>query len=89
MIATIIRLPKEDYEYYKEYARSKGWSTAELFRKAATKMVKRGKVDKKISIWDLGTKWVIKNGPTDGSINHDRDIYEFEENKIKKQWGIK
>ncbi|MFA6518167.1 MAG: hypothetical protein WCV93_00765 [Candidatus Shapirobacteria bacterium] len=40
---------------------------------------------KKYSFRDLGTKWVIKNGPTEGSINHDRDMYEFEENKIKKQ----
>lgn len=82
MVSTLIRIPDDEYELYKELARNRGESLAEYFRKAARKaagLTKKSK--KKYSIWDLGTKIVFKGGPKDGSVNHDKYYYEFEEKK--------
>ena len=87
MITTVIRIPKEEYELYKEIAREKGISLAEFLRKSARKEAKiKTKRSKKYSIFDLGTKVVAKGGPRDGSVNHDKYLYEFEEAKMKKYW---
>lgn len=82
MTATLIRIPDDEYELYKELARARGESLAEYFRKAARKAAGLAKKPKKkYSIWDLGTKVVFKGGPKDGSINHDKYYYEFEDKK--------
>ena len=84
MITTVIRIPKEEYELYKEIAREKGISLAEYFRKAARKEAKKKKARSiKYSIFDLGTKVVFKGGPRDGAVNHDKYYYEFEESKMR------
>ena len=84
MATAIVRLPNEEYDLYKEIAREKGESVAEFFRKAARRASGIKKPTKKYSIWDLRTKIVFKGGPKDGSINHDKYYYEFEE---KKRFG--
>lgn len=82
----LIRVPEEDYPYYKEYADSKDWSMAELFRESAKKEIglKKKKAKKKYSIWDLGTKLVFNSGLKDASVNTDKYYYEFEEKKWRK-----
>lgn len=85
MVTTLIRLPEEEYELYKEIAREKGESLAEFFRTAARKRVGIKKKAKTYSFWDLGTKIVSTGGPKDGSINHDKYYYEFEEKKRKRK----
>lgn len=86
MVTTVIRIPEEEYLFYKELARERGESLAEYFRKAARK---EARIDKKksktYSIWNLGTKVVFKGGPKDGSINHDKYYYEFEDKKRKRK----
>ena len=85
MISTLIRLPEEEYELYKELARERKISLAEYFREAARKEAKIKKArSKKYSIFDLGTKVVFKGGPKDGAINHDKYYYEFEEAKMRR-----
>lgn len=85
MVTTIIRLPKEEHELYKEIARARGVSLAEYFRKAARKEAKiPTKKKSSYSIWNLGTKVVFKGGPKDGSVNTDKYLYEFEEAKLKR-----
>ena len=37
MVATLIRIPDDEYEVYKELARERGESLAEWFRKLARK----------------------------------------------------
>ena len=74
MIATIIRLPQEDHEFYKEFAYKNGMSLAEFFRLAAREITSIKIKKKKYSFFDLGTKVVFKGGPKSGSLNHD-DIY--------------
>jgi hypothetical protein len=83
MVATLIRIPEEEHEFYKEYAAKSGISLSEFFRLAAREVVTIKPKKKEYSFFDLGTKVVFrgKGGPTDGSINHDRDIYEFEDKK--------
>ena len=84
MITTLIRLPEEEYKLYKELSRERGESLAEYFRKAARKDAGISKKTvKKYSVWDLGTKIVFKGGPKDGSVNHDKYYYEFEDKKRK------
>ena len=86
MTSTLIRIPDDEYELYKELARTRGESLAEYFRKAARKaagLTKKAK--KKYSIWDLGTKVVFKGGPKDGSVNFDKYLYEAEEAKKKRK----
>ncbi len=85
MITTVIRLPEEEYKYYKDLAHEKGISLAEFFRVAARKEAAPKKKHSKYSIWDLGTKVVSHRGPKDGSVNADKYYYEFEEAKIRKQ----
>ena len=86
MIATLIRLPEDEYLLYKELARERGESLAEFFRSAARKdPAVAKKTSLKYSFWNIGTKFIIKDGPKDGSINVDRDLYEVEEAKIRKQ----
>lgn len=87
MKTTLIRFPDDEYELYKEIAREKGWSLAELMRdsmrkKNVIKLKKNAK--KKYSIWDLGTKIVFKGGPRDASVNADKYYYEFEEAKMRR-----
>ncbi len=85
MIPTLIRLPEEEYLLYKELARERGESLAEFFRMAARKdrtVVKRK--SPKYSFWNIGTTVIAKGGPKDGSVNHDKFYYEFEEAKIRK-----
>lgn len=43
------------------------------------------KTKKKYSFFDLGTKVVFKSGPKDGSVNHGKYYYEFEEKKLFKR----
>jgi len=86
MRATIIRIPDEEIRRYKEIARERGDSLAEFFRKAARKEAKIPKKKSKYSFWDIGTKIVSNVGPRDGSINHDKYLYEFEEAKMKRYW---
>lgn len=85
MVTTVIRIPENEYALYKELARERGVSLAEYFRTAARK---DAKIEKKrrsrYSFWDLGTKFTIRGGPKDGSVNHDRYLYEFEESKLRK-----
>lgn len=84
MITTLIRIPKEEYELYKEIAREKGISLAEFIRKSARKEARiKTKKSKKYSIFDLGTKVVSRGGPRDGSVNTDKYYYEFEAKKRK------
>lgn len=86
MTSTLIRIPDDEYELYKEIARNRGESLAEYFRKAARKaagLAKKSK--KKYSIWDLGTKIVFKGGPKDGSFNHDKYYYDSEEKKRRSR----
>jgi hypothetical protein len=85
MVATLIRIPEDEYKLYKELAREKGESLAEFFRKAVRKSSGiKPKKKSKHSIWDLGTKVVFKGkAPKDGSINHDKPLYEFEEKKMR------
>lgn len=86
MTSTLIRIPDDEYELYKELARARGESLAEYFRKAARKaagLTKKPK--KKYSIWDLGTKIVFKGGPKDGSVNFDKYLYEAEEAEMRRK----
>ena len=85
MVATLIRIPDDEYEVYKELARERGESLAEWFRKLARKGagIERP-LKKKYSIWDLGTKIVFKGGLRDASVNHDKYYYEFEEAKMRR-----
>jgi hypothetical protein len=83
MVATIIRLPEEELELYKEYAYRNGISVAEFFRVSARKVVSVKPKKSKHSFFDLGTKVVFKgNSPKDGSTNHDKYYYEFEDRKM-------
>lgn len=84
MITTVIRLPEEDHKLYKELARENNESLAEFFRKAARNeaRVNREKITS-YSIFDLGTKIVSRVGPKDGSVNHDKYYYEYENKKRK------
>jgi hypothetical protein len=85
MVATLIRLPENEYTLYKELARERGVSLAEYFRTAARKAAgKKGKTPQKYSIFDLGTKVVYRGGPRDGSVNHDKYYYEYEERKMRR-----
>lgn len=87
MVATLIRIPDEEYRLYKEIARERGISLAEYFRSIARKDTKKvKKVKTKYSFWNIGTTIVSKVGPRDGSINHDKYLYEFEEAKMKRYW---
>lgn len=85
MVATIIRIPEEEHELYKEYAYKNGISLSEFFRLAARQVTKVKTPKKKYSIFDLGTKIVYrgKDGPRDGSVNHDKYYYDFEDKKRK------
>lgn len=85
MVATIIRLPEEEHELYKEYAYRNGISVSEFFRLAARKVVTVKPKKSKHSFFDLGTKLVFKGGPRDGSVNHDKYIHEFEDKKRFKK----
>lgn len=83
MVATIIRLPEEEHELYKDYAYKNGISLAEFFRLAARKITSAKSKKSKYSIFDLGTKVIFKGrgAPKDGSVNHDKYYYEFEDKK--------
>jgi len=83
MVATLIRIPEEEHEFYKEYAYKSGISLSEFFRMAAREVVPMKPKKKEYSFFDLGTKVVYKgkNGPIDGSVNHDKYLYEFEDKK--------
>lgn len=86
MVATIIRLPEEEHELYKEYAYKNGMSLNEFFRFSAREVTGRKATKSKHSFFDLGTKVLYKGREsTDGSINHDRDLYEFEDKKRFKK----
>ncbi|MBU0569293.1 hypothetical protein KKB40_00740 [Patescibacteria group bacterium] len=86
MIPTLIRIPEEEHKLYKELASGMGISLAEYIRIAVRKKAKVvPKKKMKHSIFDLGTKIVFSGGPGDGSLNHDKHIYEFEEKKIRRQ----
>ena len=82
MVATLIRIPEEEHEFYKEYAYKNGISLSEFFRLAAREVVPIRSKKKEHSFFDLGTKLVFKSGPKDGSINHDKYLYEFEDRKM-------
>lgn len=82
MVATIIRLPEEEHDLYKKYAYKNGISLAEFFRLAAREVASGKTTKSKHSFFDLGTKLVFRGGPKDGSINHDKYLYEFEDKKI-------
>lgn len=85
MVTTVIRIPEDEYALYKELARERGVSLAEYFRAAARKAAgKKEKKSKKYSIFDLGTKVVYRGGPRDGSVNHDKYYYEYEEQKMRR-----
>lgn len=87
MVATLIRIPDEEYELYKELAREKGWSLAEWFRSSARKtsgISDKRKRNKKYSFWNLGRTFIIRGGPRDASVNHDKYYYEFEEAKMRR-----
>jgi len=83
MVATLIRIPEEEHEFYKEYAYKNGISLSEFFRLAAREVVTIKPKKKEYSIFDLGTKVIFRGrgGPRDGSINHDKYYYEFEDKK--------
>lgn len=81
MIATILRLPEEEHAFYKDYAYKNGMSLNEFLSMAAKTVSGLVPKKKKYSIFDLGTKVVFDSGPKDGSINHDKYYYEFEESK--------
>lgn len=84
MVATLIRIPDDEYRLYKEIARERDISLAEFFRKAARKSIGREKkASGKYSFWNLGTKFVIEKGPKDGSIKHDKYYYMYEDKKRK------
>ncbi len=82
MVATIIRLPEEEHELYKEYAYKNGMSLNEFFRFSAREIAGKKAIKSKHSFFDIGTKVVFKGGPKDGSINHDKYLYEFEDKKM-------
>lgn len=75
MTATVIRLPEEELNLYKVLASEKGLSLAGYFREAARKASGIKTASSKKSVWDLGTKFVIKKGPKTGSIDHDKYLY--------------
>lgn len=83
MTPILIRVPDDKYELYKELAREEGLSLAGFFRDAADKKIVANRPKKKYSIFDLGTTVIFKGGPKDGSVNHDKYLYEFEERKIR------
>jgi hypothetical protein len=87
MVPFIIRIPENEYELYKELARARGESLAEYFRKAARKTAKlKERNTRKYSIWDLGTKVILKGRiPKDSSVNFDKYLYEAEEKKLRKK----
>lgn len=81
MATTLIRVPDEEYLFYKELASRRGISLAEYFRVAAWK--ESGMLKKSKAIFDLGTKVVFNGGPVNGATNHDQFYYEFEKKKRK------
>lgn len=87
MVATIIRLPEEEHKLYKEYAFKNGMSLAEFFRLAAREVASIKPKKEKYSVFDLGTKIVFRGrgAPKDGSVNHDKYLYEFEDKKRFKK----
>lgn len=86
MVATIIRLPEEEHELYREYAFKNGMSLAEFFRLAAREITHIKPKKESSSFFDLGTKIVFKGkSPKDGSVNHDKYYYEFEDKKRFKR----
>ena len=83
MIATILRLPEEEHAFYKDYAYKNGMSLNEFLSMAAKTVSGLVTKKKKYSFFDIGTKYSFKGGPRDGSVNHDKYYYEFEESKMK------
>jgi len=82
MVTTLIRIPENEYSLYKELARERGVSLAEYFRTAARKDAKIGKkTSARFSFWNLGSIVKSKRGPRDGSVNHDKYYYEYEDRK--------
>ena len=82
MVATLIRIPDEHYRLYKEIAFDKGISLSEFIRKALEEKMKL--VIKTRTIMDVGTKFIINNGPKDGSTNHDAYYYKSEAKKLRQ-----
>ncbi len=79
MTTTLIRIPDDEYLFYKELASARGISLAEYFRVAAWK--EAGMHKKSKTVFDLGTKVVFNGGPINGAIDHDKYYYEFEKKK--------
>jgi len=75
-VPVLIRIPEEEYLLYKKMAAGEGVSLAGFFRDAASKKIGVKKAKKKYSIFDLGTKVVLKGGPKDASVNFDKYLYE-------------
>lgn len=85
MVTTVIRIPENEYTLYKELARERGVSLAEYFRRAARKDAKiEKKKSSRYSFWNIGTVVKSNKGPRDGSVNHDKYYYEYEERKMRR-----
>jgi len=82
MVTTLIRIPENEYALYKELARERGISLAEYFRAAARKDAKIIKKRlSRYSFWNIGSIVKSNRGPRDGSVNHDKYYYEYEDRK--------
>lgn len=79
LVATNIRIPRDDYEWYKTIASERGESFAQLTRRVLAEKVKypaikSKKKSKKRSLWDIG-KYAIKGGDPKASQTIDEVVY--------------
>lgn len=79
IVATNIRLPKDELLSYRQIALEEGKSFSEFVRDELSKRVSPSAVSasprrKKRSLWDI-KRYAITAGTTKGSVEHDKDIY--------------
>lgn len=84
LVATNVRMPREELLTYREYALSEGKSFSQLVREVLARTIvpvpikaKRSSKAKKRSFWDIG-KYAIKLGDPKASQTVDQYIYRKE-----------